>query len=616
MANRYWVGGTGNWNTLNTTNWSATSGGSGGASVPTSVDDVFFDANSGTGTVTISANNGAKSVNCTGFTGTWAGTSALNVGGSFTYGAGMTITWTGQLSIIGTGTLTSNGKSRGGTTTINAPGETVTLGDAFATSSTFTVNAGTFDTAGYSVTARIFSSVGTSTRTVELRSSTISVGPLAAQFNLAATGLTFNATSSTVNLVPGSTVTFNGGNQTFGTVVIGAATNTSTVTIQGSNTFGTLTSTRTVAYPITFTAGSTQTFTNFNVSGSAGALVTIGSSSTTQVTLQKPSAWNVGANSVDGGNNTGLSFTGTNPNYLSISRITGVVIGGNATATVTGAEATASAGTVTATATGGNVDATATVTGTQVASQAASVQGLGGATGQVLGSEATSAPGTSSASGQANTATGGAQAAASAGTVVAIGTGSAVASVTGADATTSAGVVAVSGTGLVTVTGTEATASVGTVIALGTGAAVAGVAGAQASTTAGTAAASGQANITATGTQVTITTGVVGITLTATVSLAGAEARAAAGQVTANDGSAKPGIRVVDYAPRFVTKRDAKARVLPVEALATAGRVEAFGQRNVVARVACAHSRLVRGRVRGRGVQNPSDEDIALLLAL
>lgn len=52
MANRYWVGGTGTWNSSNTTNWSATSGGAGGASVPTSVDDVFFDGNSGTGIVT------------------------------------------------------------------------------------------------------------------------------------------------------------------------------------------------------------------------------------------------------------------------------------------------------------------------------------------------------------------------------------------------------------------------------------------------------------------------------------------------------------------------------------------------------------------------------------
>ena len=42
MATRYWVGGTGNWDTT-TTHWSTTSGGSSGASVPTSADDVVFD---------------------------------------------------------------------------------------------------------------------------------------------------------------------------------------------------------------------------------------------------------------------------------------------------------------------------------------------------------------------------------------------------------------------------------------------------------------------------------------------------------------------------------------------------------------------------------------------
>jgi hypothetical protein len=47
MADRYWVGGTGNWTSINTANWSATSGGSGGASVPTTSDKVYIDSNSG-----------------------------------------------------------------------------------------------------------------------------------------------------------------------------------------------------------------------------------------------------------------------------------------------------------------------------------------------------------------------------------------------------------------------------------------------------------------------------------------------------------------------------------------------------------------------------------------
>lgn len=54
MANRYWVGGTGTWNSTNTTNWSTTSGGAGGASAPTGSDMVYFDANSGAARDTIS----------------------------------------------------------------------------------------------------------------------------------------------------------------------------------------------------------------------------------------------------------------------------------------------------------------------------------------------------------------------------------------------------------------------------------------------------------------------------------------------------------------------------------------------------------------------------------
>lgn len=46
MASRFWVG-TGSWSSTNTTNWSTSSGGSGGASVPTSADDVFFTGSSG-----------------------------------------------------------------------------------------------------------------------------------------------------------------------------------------------------------------------------------------------------------------------------------------------------------------------------------------------------------------------------------------------------------------------------------------------------------------------------------------------------------------------------------------------------------------------------------------
>ena len=43
-GNFYWVGNSGNWS--NATHWSNTSGGEGGAGVPSINDDVYFDSNS------------------------------------------------------------------------------------------------------------------------------------------------------------------------------------------------------------------------------------------------------------------------------------------------------------------------------------------------------------------------------------------------------------------------------------------------------------------------------------------------------------------------------------------------------------------------------------------
>jgi hypothetical protein len=70
MAARFWVGGTGTWDAVNTANWSATSGGAGGASVPTSADNIVFNASSGGGTVTLGADGICTINDFTGFTGT------------------------------------------------------------------------------------------------------------------------------------------------------------------------------------------------------------------------------------------------------------------------------------------------------------------------------------------------------------------------------------------------------------------------------------------------------------------------------------------------------------------------------------------------------------------
>lgn len=105
MANRYWVGGTGSWS--DTSHWSTTSGGAGGASVPTSVDDVFINTTSGPSTqvITISSPAEFQTLNTIGFTGTINLNSVLSAWGNIANGTSTLVgpTWT---SSLGTGELT------------------------------------------------------------------------------------------------------------------------------------------------------------------------------------------------------------------------------------------------------------------------------------------------------------------------------------------------------------------------------------------------------------------------------------------------------------------------------------------------------------------------------
>lgn len=70
MVARFWVGGTGTWDASDTTHWASVTNGAGGQTVPTSVDDVTFDASSGGGIVTVNGNHSVFTFSCGAFTGT------------------------------------------------------------------------------------------------------------------------------------------------------------------------------------------------------------------------------------------------------------------------------------------------------------------------------------------------------------------------------------------------------------------------------------------------------------------------------------------------------------------------------------------------------------------
>jgi len=134
MANRFWVGGTGTWNTTSTTNWSATSGGASGASAPTSADTAIFDAASGGGTVTLGLNLTVQAFNPAVYTGTINfNNNIVSVAGNalIVYNGGTAPTMTGNPRVEltyagGTGTRTINGGV--GVTEANAVSFNVTAG--------------------------------------------------------------------------------------------------------------------------------------------------------------------------------------------------------------------------------------------------------------------------------------------------------------------------------------------------------------------------------------------------------------------------------------------------------------------------------------------------------
>lgn len=265
MADRYWVGGSGSWDATSTANWSDTSGGSPGASAPTSVDNVIFDANSNVGigafTVTVTGTLAAPSV-CNDFSTGGAGgaldgvmtlslsaTSRIDCYGSMTLPS-TNFTWSGTTN----GILTFRATTTGKTVTTNGVALTLTrvdfdgvggewtLGSAitYGTASQLTVINGTFNTGNFNVTGAIFAvNVSGSSQTINLGSSTITLSSTASvNFNLPS-NLTLNAGTSTI-ICSNANPTFAGGGKTFYNVSFTGASTATTITISGDNTFNNL----------------------------------------------------------------------------------------------------------------------------------------------------------------------------------------------------------------------------------------------------------------------------------------------------------------------------------------------------------------------------------------
>lgn len=339
---RYWVGGTGTWNTTNTTNWAYTSGGAGGAPVPTALDGVFFDGNSGTGTVTVDVTASTedlavcKSITFTGYTGTFtiAASRIVTVYGSCTLASTTTFNYgnaSSTISFKGTGTLNAGGTTNLPSLIINNGTGTLTLGSNITTASGRSINvlAGNFVSAGYTITlgsasGANFISSNSNVRSINVNNSTIDCATISF---VDGTNLTFSGSGASWTVGRGGI----GTTQSLNTVTLGSLTLRSGaggITVNGSPTVNNFTIVATTGgRTVSHENNSTFTITGtLSASGTSGNLITIGRVSSGVVNYVKASGtpnfdycsisnmtcsggatWTA-TNSTDGGGNTGLSF--------------------------------------------------------------------------------------------------------------------------------------------------------------------------------------------------------------------------------------------------------------------------------------------------------------------
>lgn len=202
MASLFWVGGTGSWDNT-TVHFATSTGGTATVAAPTSADDVFFDANSGVGTVTISTTSICHNIDCTGYAGTLTiNAVTLTVAGSLKFVAGMTYNGNGALAFTATttgNTIDMAGKFQSlGSYSFNGTGDWTLLSDLTTQPGngipiTFTM--GTLNTAGFAVKAANFDGQNANTKTLNASTSTFT---LETYFIVSSGGTTLNTSSASL----------------------------------------------------------------------------------------------------------------------------------------------------------------------------------------------------------------------------------------------------------------------------------------------------------------------------------------------------------------------------------------------------------------------------------
>lgn len=206
-APRYWIGGSGDWN--DQSHWSATSGGTGGACVPTVYDDVYFNAASNftAGNKTVTVNNGnayCRNIDWTGATNApiWSKAATWNIevwGTSVILNPAATFN-TSPITLKGATATSLQGSVLGNfDVTIDKPGGSLTLLNNYSNTQTdFVLTAGTFNAAGRTLSiSSIDNSALDNVSAIDISNASVTASYLWRYTGNAASH-TLNATNSTI----------------------------------------------------------------------------------------------------------------------------------------------------------------------------------------------------------------------------------------------------------------------------------------------------------------------------------------------------------------------------------------------------------------------------------
>jgi hypothetical protein len=247
MANRYFVDGGGSLAFNVAANWSLTSGGTGGETVPSTTDDVFFDANSPNMTGMVSTRT-VLSVNFTGYTNTFTLDFILTINGTngLTTNSTMSISGSSDIRVTSTTQITSGGFTFNNLAIGRNTG-TITINDNIAVSGTLTLGSGT-------------------------QSPVINGNTITCSGNLFFEGTSGNVSGTTSYVLSGTGSWTS--NHTTGGLVSSLTINTSgTITMASGSTYGFRNATLTYIAGTVITDGTTLNFTTTGSTIDTGSII-------------------------------------------------------------------------------------------------------------------------------------------------------------------------------------------------------------------------------------------------------------------------------------------------------------------------------------------------------